>query len=64
MADKKIPESNYQAENAYMQQAIEEASRKGLDMTATKNFCRDKLRNFIYEKVGRSPVIMPIFMEC
>ncbi len=31
MADKKIPESNYQAENAYMQQAIEEA-REGIHL--------------------------------
>lgn len=33
------------------------------DWSALKNAVRDELKNFIYEKTKRSPVILPIFME-
>lgn len=33
------------------------------DWNAMKTKVRDSLRSFIYEKTGRSPVILPIFME-
>lgn len=33
------------------------------DWAALKNAVRDELKNFIYEKTKRNPVILPIFME-
>ncbi|WP_281168544.1 ribonuclease J [Anaerovorax odorimutans] len=33
------------------------------DWTALKNAVREELKNFIYEKTKRNPVILPIFME-
>ncbi|WP_246019741.1 ribonuclease J [Bacilliculturomica massiliensis] len=33
------------------------------DWSAMKNAVRDDLRNFIYQKTKRSPVILPVFME-
>ena len=43
---------------------LEECVDKGItDWNVMKTKVRDSLRSFIYEKTGRSPVILPIFME-
>ncbi len=41
--------------------AIEGCSRR--DFTSMKTATRDALRSFIYEKNGRSPMILPIFLQ-
>ena len=33
------------------------------DINAMADICKGRLRNFIYEKTERSPVIIPVFME-
>ena len=33
------------------------------DWNTLKSAVRDDLRRFIYDKTGRNPVILPIFME-
>lgn len=33
------------------------------DVSAMADICKSRLRNFIYEKTERSPVIIPVFME-
>jgi ribonuclease J len=33
------------------------------DVNAMADICKGRLRNFIYEKTERSPVIIPVFME-
>ena len=33
------------------------------DVNAMAEVCKGRLRNFIYEKTERSPVIIPVFME-
>ena len=33
------------------------------DVNAMADICKSRLRNFIYEKTERSPVIIPVFME-
>ena len=33
------------------------------DVNAMADVCKSRLRNFIYEKTERSPVIIPVFME-
>ncbi len=43
---------------------LENCRREGLrDWSAMKNAVRDDLRNFIYRKTQRNPVILPIFLE-
>ncbi|MDR3294877.1 MAG: ribonuclease J [Clostridiales Family XIII bacterium] len=45
-------------------QRLEKCRREGTrDWSAMKNAIRDELRDFIYLKTRRSPVILPIFME-
>ena len=33
------------------------------DVNGMADICKGRLRNFIYEKTERSPVIIPVFME-
>lgn len=43
---------------------LEKCYAEGLrDWAGLKNAVRDELKNFIYEKTKRSPVILPIFLE-
>lgn len=43
---------------------LNKCSDEGIrDWAALKNAVRDELKNFIYEKTKRNPVILPIFME-
>lgn len=46
------------------EETLEKCSDQGItDWNVLKTKTRDSLRSFIYEKTGRSPVILPIFME-
>lgn len=45
-------------------QRLDKCYEEGLkDWAGLKNAVKDELKNFIYEKTKRSPVILPIFME-
>lgn len=55
-----LMEAARQAVKARMDRSRAEGIR---DWSALKNAVRDELKNFIYEKTKRSPVILPIFME-
>jgi ribonuclease J len=39
------------------------SSARNKDWNTMKNAVRDDLRKFIFSKTGRTPMIMPIFME-
>ncbi|WP_245157051.1 ribonuclease J [Anaerovorax sp. IOR16] len=47
-----------------VQARLERCQADGIrDWAALKNAVRDELRNFIYQRTKRSPVILPIFLE-
>ncbi len=49
----------------YMEEVLMHTIDAGVkDRQALKSALRDALRNFIYEKTKRNPVILPIFLEC
>jgi len=39
------------------------ADKKGFDRTQARNKVRDGLSDYLYKKIKRSPVILPVFME-
>ena len=44
--------------------ALERCEDAGIsDWNAMKNSVRDALRSFIYKSTGRSPIILPIFLD-
>ena len=48
----------------YMEEILMHSIDEGIkDRQALKNALRDALRNFIYKRTKRSPVILPIFLE-
>ena len=49
---------------AEVRQQVKECEYRGItDWTTIKNIVRDNLRDYIYNKTKRNPMIIPIIME-